>query len=106
MTDAAGKESMPALSPEQVDHVALLARLELTPDEKAKLTHDLNTILVHFERLLELDTEDVPPTSHAIPMQNVFREDVVRPSLPLESFLNEAPDARDGFFVVPRIVEV
>jgi aspartyl-tRNA(Asn)/glutamyl-tRNA(Gln) amidotransferase subunit C len=97
---------MPALSPEQVDHVALLARLELTPDEKAKLIHDLNTILVHFERLLELDTEDVPPTSHAIPMQNVFREDAVRPSLPRESFLHEAPDARDEFFVVPRIVEV
>jgi aspartyl-tRNA(Asn)/glutamyl-tRNA(Gln) amidotransferase subunit C len=97
---------MPALSPEQVDHVALLARLELTPDEKAKLTHDLNTILVHFERLQELHTEDVPPTSHAIPMQNVFREDVVRPSLPRDSFLSEAPDARDEFFVVPRIVEV
>lgn len=97
---------MPALSPEQVDHVALLARLELTPEEKAKLTHDLNTILVHFERLQELHTEDVPPTSHAIPMQNVFREDVVRPSLPRDSFLSEAPDARDEFFVVPRIVEV
>ena len=97
---------MPALSPEQVDHVALLARLELTPEEKAKLTHDLNTILVHFERLQELHTEDVPPTSHAIPMQNVFREDVVRPSLPRDSFLGEAPDARDEFFVVPRIVEV
>jgi aspartyl-tRNA(Asn)/glutamyl-tRNA(Gln) amidotransferase subunit C len=97
---------MPALTPEQVDHVALLARLELTPEEKAKLTHDLNTILVHFERLQELDTEDVPPTSHAIPMQNVFREDAVRPSLPRDSFLGEAPDARDEFFVVPRIVEV
>jgi aspartyl-tRNA(Asn)/glutamyl-tRNA(Gln) amidotransferase subunit C len=97
---------MPALTPEQVDHVALLARLELTPEEKAKLTHDLNTILVHFERLQQLDTEDVPPTSHAIPMQNVFREDVVRPSLPRDSFLREAPDARDEFFVVPRIVEV
>jgi aspartyl-tRNA(Asn)/glutamyl-tRNA(Gln) amidotransferase subunit C len=97
---------MPALTPEQVDHVALLARLELTPEEKAKLTHDLNTILVHFERLQELHTEDVPPTSHAIPMQNVFREDVVRPSLPRDSFLGEAPDARDEFFVVPRIVEV
>jgi aspartyl-tRNA(Asn)/glutamyl-tRNA(Gln) amidotransferase subunit C len=97
---------MPALSPEQVDHVALLARLELTPEEKAKLTHDLNTILVHFERLQELDTDDVPPTSHAIPMQNVFRDDVVQPSLPRALVLDEAPDAREEFFVVPRIVDV
>jgi aspartyl-tRNA(Asn)/glutamyl-tRNA(Gln) amidotransferase subunit C len=97
---------MPALSPEQVDHVALLSRLKLTPEEKAKLTHDLNTILVHFERLQELDTADVPPTSHAIPMQNVFREDEVRPSLPREAVLAGAPDARENCFVVPRIVEV
>jgi aspartyl-tRNA(Asn)/glutamyl-tRNA(Gln) amidotransferase subunit C len=96
---------MPKLTLEEVEHVALLARLELTPEEKEKLTHDLNTVLGHFERLQELDTADVPPTSHAIPMANVFREDEVRPSLPRESFLNEAPDAREGFFVVPRIVE-
>ena len=97
---------MPALTPEQVDHVALLARLELTPEEKAKLTHDLNTILLHFERLQELDTDGVPPTSHAIPMQNVFRDDVVRPSLPREAFVEEAPDSREEFFVVPRVVDV
>lgn len=96
---------MPALTPEQIDHVALLARLELTAEEKSKLTRDLNTILHHFERLQELNTEGVPPTSHPIPMQNVFREDEVRPSLPRDQFLAEAPDARDGFFVVPRIVE-
>ena len=97
---------MPALTPEQVDHVALLARLELTPEETRRLTRDLNTILHHFERLQELETEGVPPTSHPIPMQNVFREDEVRPSLPRDVILAEAPDARDGFFVVPRIVDV
>lgn len=97
---------MSALTPEQVEHVALLARLELTPEEKEKLTRDLNTILHHFKKLQELETADVPPTSHAIPMRNVFREDLVRPSLPREVILAEAPDARDGFFVVPRIVEV
>lgn len=96
---------MPELSPEQVEHVALLARLELTADEKSQLQHDLNVILEHFQRLLELETEGVPPTSHAIPMQNVFREDAVRPSLPPESFLREAPEERDGCFVVPRVVE-
>ncbi len=96
---------MPKLTLEEVEHVALLARLELTAAEKEKLTQDLNTILGHFERLQELDTSDVPPTSHAIPMANVFREDEVRPSLPRESFLKEAPDAREGFLVVPRIVD-
>jgi aspartyl-tRNA(Asn)/glutamyl-tRNA(Gln) amidotransferase subunit C len=97
---------MPKLTLQQVEHVALLARLELTAEEKTKLTEDLNVILEHFERLQELDTTDVEPTSHAIPMQNVFRADEVRPSLPREVILAEAPDAREGYFVVPRIVEV
>ena len=97
---------MPALTPEQVDHVALLSRLELTPAEKQMLIRDLNTILHHFERLQELDTEGVPPTSHPIPMQNVFREDAVCPSLPREQVVAEAPAAQGGFFVVPRIVDV
>jgi aspartyl-tRNA(Asn)/glutamyl-tRNA(Gln) amidotransferase subunit C len=97
---------MPKLTLQQVEHVALLARLELTPEEKTKLTEDLNVILEHFERLQELDTTDVEPTSHAIPMQNVFRSDEVRPSLPREVLLAEAPDAREEYFVVPRVVEV
>src|SRR5438045_5560446 len=97
---------MPKLTLEQVEHVALLARLELTPEEKTRLTGELNVILDHFERLQELDTSHVEPTSHAIPMQNVFRADEVRPSLPRDPFLAEAPDAREGYFVVPRIVEV
>lgn len=96
---------MPKLTLEQVDHVALLARLELTPEEREKLAHDLNSILDHFERLQEVDTTGVAPTNHAIPMANVMREDEVRPSLPRETFLREAPESRDGFFVVPRIVE-
>jgi aspartyl-tRNA(Asn)/glutamyl-tRNA(Gln) amidotransferase subunit C len=97
---------MPKLTLPEVEHVALLARLELTAQEKTKLTEDLNVILEHFERLQELDTTDVEPTSHAIPMQNVFRADEVRPSLPREVILAEAPDAREGYFVVPRVVEV
>jgi aspartyl-tRNA(Asn)/glutamyl-tRNA(Gln) amidotransferase subunit C len=96
---------MPKLTLEQVEHVALLARLELTPTEKERLTHDLNTILDHFEHLQELDTTGVAPMSHPVPMANVLREDEVRPSLPRESFLCEAPEARPEFFVVPRIVE-
>src|ERR1041385_6576584 len=97
---------MAKLTLPEVEHVALLARLELTAEEKTKLTEDLNVILQHFERLQELDTTDVEPTSHAIPMQNVFRSDEVRPSLPRELLLAEAPDAREEYFVVPRVVEV
>ena len=97
---------MSKLTLQQVEHVALLARLELTPEEKTKLTEDLNVILEHFERLQELDATDVEPTSHPIPLQNVFRPDEVRPSLPRDVILAEAPDAREGYFVVPRIVEV
>ncbi len=97
---------MSQLTLQQVEHVALLARLELTHDEKLKLTDELNVILEHFERLQELDTMGVEPTSHAIPMQNILRADEVRPSLPRDVILSEAPDAREGYFVVPRIVEV
>src|SRR5436190_8144653 len=96
---------MPELTLQEVEHVALLARLELTGAEKTKLRADLNAIMEHFGRLLDLDTEDVPPTSHAIPMHNVFREDEPGSSLSPGDILPEAPEAREEFFVVPRIVE-
>jgi aspartyl-tRNA(Asn)/glutamyl-tRNA(Gln) amidotransferase subunit C len=96
---------MPELTLQEVEHVALLARLELTDAEKTKLRTDLNAIMEHFGRLLDLNTEDVPPTSHAIPLHNVFREDEPGPCLPTEVVLREAPEAREEFFVVPRIVE-
>jgi aspartyl-tRNA(Asn)/glutamyl-tRNA(Gln) amidotransferase subunit C len=97
---------MSQLTLPEVEHVALLARLELTHEEKIKLTEDLNVILEHFVRLQELDTTGVEPTSHAIPMQTILRTDQVRPSLPRDVVLAEAPDAREGYFVVPRVVEV
>lgn len=93
------------LSREQVEHVALLARLELNEEEKERYTHELNQILEHFEALQKLDTENVPPTSHAIPMTNVLREDAVRPSFPREEVLQNAPDPAEGCFRVPRVVE-
>ncbi len=62
-------------------------------------------MLEHFGSLQALDTTDVPPMKHAIPMSNVLRADATRPSLPREELLREAPEARDEFFVVPRIVE-
>ncbi len=96
---------MPRLSLEEVDHVALLGRLRLTDEERQRFTKDLNVILQHFEILQQLDTEGVPPMSHAMTLQNVFREDAARPSLSREEVLREAPEGRDEFFVVPRIVE-
>ena len=96
---------MPTLSLDEVEHVALLSRLRLTDEEKTHLRDDLNVILEQFEILKQADTEGIPPTAHAMALQNVLREDVTRPSLPREEFLREAPEARDEFFVVPRVVE-
>ena len=96
---------MPRLSLDEVNHVALLSRLRLTEAEQHRLTEDLNVILQQFEILQQLDTEGIPPTAHAMVLRNVFREDVARPSLPREDVLCEAPEGRDEFFVVPRIVE-
>ena len=93
------------LTLDEVSRVAFLARLELSGDEKARLTTDLNGILSQFARLQELDTQDVPPTSHSLPLQNVFREDEVRPSLPREAATANAPEKRDGNFIVPQIME-
>ena len=96
---------MPELTLEDVEYYAVLARLELTAAEREQLRTDLNAIMAHFERLGELDVTGVPPTRHVIPMHNVLRADELRPSLPPESFLREAPQRRGDFFVVPRIVE-
>ncbi len=94
------------LSKEEVEHVALLARLELSDEEKERLTGHLNQIMGHFEKLQELDTSQVEPTSHSIPVQNVFREDVAGPSMTVEEVLANAPEAKDDQFVVPQVVEI
>lgn len=96
---------MALLTREQVARVAFLARLELTNEEKDRLTGHLNQILEHFRKLEELDTTDVEPTSHVIPVENVFRPDNSRPSLSPEDVLANAPEAEDNCFAVPRIVE-
>lgn len=95
----------PTLTTEEVARVAFLARLELSPEETARLTTDLNGILGQFARLQELDTEGVAPTSHSLPLRNVFREDRVRPSLPRAEATANAPETRDGSFIVPQIME-
>ena len=94
-----------ALTHEEVRKVALLARLELTDDEIDKQAANLNTLLEQFEKLLALDVTGIEPTSHAIPMVNVLREDILRPSLSREEVLANAPESSDGCFVVPRVLE-
>lgn len=94
------------LSKAEVEHVAMLARLELTGDEKDSLTVHLNEIMAHFEKLQQLDTENVEPTSHSIPVQNVFREDIAGPSLQAETAVANAPESADDYFVVPQVVEM
>jgi len=96
---------MTELTIDQVSRVAFLARLELSDTETLRLTTELNGILGQFERLQELNTQDVPPTSHSLPLQNVFRDDEIRPSLSREAATANAPDKRDGNFIVPQIME-
>ncbi len=89
----------------EVEHVARLARLELTEEEKERMRAHLDSILTYMDKLNELDTSGVEPTSHVLPMTNVFRADEVRPSLSQEEALANAPDRQDLFFRVPRILE-
>ncbi|MGO8670241.1 MAG: Asp-tRNA(Asn)/Glu-tRNA(Gln) amidotransferase subunit GatC [Capsulimonadaceae bacterium] len=93
------------LTLEEVARVAHLARLELTAEEMSRMTSDLNNILDQFARLQELDTDGVPATSHSIPLQNVFRSDVARGSLPRDKATANATEKRDGNFIVPQILE-
>jgi aspartyl-tRNA(Asn)/glutamyl-tRNA(Gln) amidotransferase subunit C len=90
---------------EDVEHVAELARLELTAAEKEQFIAQLNNILAYFEKLNELDTTDVEPTSQVIPMSNVLRDDAVQPSLDRAKVLQNAPEESHFFFKVPRIIE-
>jgi len=93
------------LTKEDIESVAHLSRLELSEEEKDKLTGHINKLLENFEKLQELDTTDVEPTSHVIPVANVFREDVVCPSLSVEEVVANGPQVADNSFVVPRVVE-
>jgi len=93
------------IAKDTVDHVANLARLNLSEEDKTEMTEKLNSILDYMEKLNELDTTGVEPTAHVIPIKNVFREDKVRESLSLEETLKNAPDRDGNFFRVPRIIE-
>ena len=89
----------------EVEHVARLARLALDADEKERMRSQLDAILGYIEQLRRVDTEGVEPTAHVLPLVNVLREDEVRPSYPVNAMLANAPDAQDGQFRVPRILE-
>ncbi len=93
-----------SITPEEVAKVARLARLELGPDEVAAMTDQLARILEYVDKLSELDTSGVTPVSHALAVVNAFREDEVRPSLPREEALANAPMANEEAFVVPRVI--
>ncbi|TFE25754.1 Asp-tRNA(Asn)/Glu-tRNA(Gln) amidotransferase subunit GatC [Cohnella luojiensis] len=88
-----------------VEHVANLARLELSEAEKEQFAGQLNAILKYAEKLNELDTDGIEPTSHVLPLANVMREDAVKPSWPIEKVLLNAPEEEDGQFKVPAVLE-
>ena len=96
---------MAGLSRADVEHVAFLARLGLSAEELDRLEGQLNHILDQYAKLAELDTSAIAPTAQTIELENILREDVVTPSLPVEAVLANAP-ARDGdFIVVPAILD-
>ena len=93
------------LTREEVEHIAELARLELTEDEKVRYSEQLSAILDYAARLQALDTTDIPPTSSVLPARSVLREDEPRPGLSLEALLVNAPQVKDRQFRVPPILE-
>ena len=88
-----------------IQHVANLSRLKIRPDESARILAQLNDILTYIENLISIDTSNIEPTTYALPMQNVFRADKVKPSLDRELALSNAPLKDEGYFKVPRVLE-
>jgi aspartyl-tRNA(Asn)/glutamyl-tRNA(Gln) amidotransferase subunit C len=93
------------ISEAYVEQVARLARLALQPEEKRRLTEQLNAILAYMDQLNAVSTDGVEPTAHVLNLVNVFRDDTVRRTLSAEEALANAPEAAQHYFVVPRIVE-
>ena len=88
-----------------IDHVARLARIALTPEETARFSEQLGDVLKYIEQLKEVDVTGVEPTAHAFPVYNVWAEDVAQPGLAVETALRNAPAQRDNMIVVPKVVE-
>ena len=91
---------------QDVENVALLSRLEMTAEELEAYSGQLNAILEYVDVLNKLDTTRIEPTAHVLQLKNVMRPDEVKPSLPQELALSNAPEAEDGYFKVPKVMEV
>ncbi|MEZ0217372.1 MAG: Asp-tRNA(Asn)/Glu-tRNA(Gln) amidotransferase subunit GatC [Rariglobus sp.] len=88
-----------------IDRIANLARLALTPEEKVKFSAQLADVLTNIEKLKQVNVEGVEPTAHAFPIYNVWADDVAKPGLSVEDALRNAPAQRDNMIVVPKVVE-
>lgn len=88
-----------------VDHVAKLCRIHISQEERKKFAEQLNQILAYMDKLNELNTENVEPTSHAVPLKNVLRKDELSRSMDTENVLANAPDKYKEYFKVPKIIE-
>ena len=93
------------ITDETIEYVGILAKLELSEEEKEQAKSDMGRMLDYIDKLGELDTTDVEPMSHVFPVENVFREDVVTNGDERERLLSNAPQEKDGMFVVPRTFE-
>ena len=93
-----------SINKEEVEHIVLLARLQLSEEEANSYTEQLNSILGWVEKLKQLDVSKIEPTAYVFPKSNVFREDKVTTSFTVEKALANAPEAKDSFFRVPKIV--
>ncbi len=93
------------ITDETIEYVGILAKLELSDEEKEKAKSDMGRMLDYIDKLGELDTSGVEPMSHVFPVENVFREDVVTNGDERERMLSNAPQEKDGMFVVPRTFE-
>ena len=104
-TGGPGQELVVALTSKEVARLAELARIELTGEELARLAPQLDVILESVAEVAKVAAADVPPTSHAVPLTNVFRADQVRPSWPAERMLAAAPQTEEHRFRVPRVLD-
>jgi len=93
------------ITKETIEYVARLARIELSQEELHKFSQQLQDTLDFIDKLKKLDTKDITPTSHILPIHNVLRQDLPRPSLPVEKVLENAPSKDGNFFVVPKVIE-
>jgi aspartyl-tRNA(Asn)/glutamyl-tRNA(Gln) amidotransferase subunit C len=96
---------MAAISREEVAHLARLSRLAVTEQELDRFAGQLDVILQSVARISDVAADDIPPTSHSVPLTNVYRDDEPRPSLTQDEALSGAPDAYEGRFRVPRILD-